>query len=100
MLLHISIIWFLWTLRLRHGYVTFYNVGYGSADGVPETHPMHAYTEQSIKTYPFIYFPQNNSKIILIPGLVEYDFPLKSLSPENKTYPGVTPPPLGNLALG
>ena len=24
-----SIIWFLWTLRFMHGYVTFYNVGYG-----------------------------------------------------------------------
>ena len=28
---------------------TFYNVGYGSADGVPDTNPMYTYTKQSIK---------------------------------------------------
>ena len=49
-----------------------------------ETHPMHAYTEQSIKRTHSYTFPKQKL-YILLPGLVEYDFPLQYFSPENQT---------------
>ena len=60
---------------------TFYNVGYGSADGVPKTNPMYTYTKQSIK-YNHLYTDHYGSQHV--PR--SYDILSRSFEKRSRSY--------------